>query len=183
MERNSILEQNQVMETKRLLLRKITMEDAVAVFAWTSQAETVRYDNCNQHQSIDETQKLIAEEILPRNHNNWGIVEKHTGTLIGRATLFVDEKSKIAVLSWVLNKDYWGKGYAPEAAKRLVDLCFQELNVLGIQALHHPENINSGRVMKKIGMKHTGKVLQSFKEELLFFDYWCLTLEEWRKNG
>jgi RimJ/RimL family protein N-acetyltransferase len=60
-------------------------------------------------------------------------------------------------LGWIINKKYWGNGYAEEAAKEILNFAIKELKVRKFVAHCDSENISSFRVMKKIGMSLVSK--------------------------
>lgn len=70
----------------------------------------------------------------------------------------MQESQDNAEIGYTLNKKYWGKGIIPEACQALLELGFEELNLVRIYAYHDVENPNSGRVMEKIGMKKEGVI-------------------------
>ena len=59
-------------------------------------------------------------------------------------------------LGWVIGRKYWGKGYTPEAATKVLDILFDEVGANCVYAGHDVNNTKSGRVMQKIGMKYEG---------------------------
>jgi RimJ/RimL family protein N-acetyltransferase len=57
-------------------------------------------------------------------------------------------------IAWRLDSKYWGKGYATEAAKSVVDFAFTTLKLEEVVSFTVENNIRSRRVMEKIGMRH-----------------------------
>jgi ribosomal-protein-alanine N-acetyltransferase len=88
----------------------------------------------------------------------WTIEGKDNGQFIGRVE--VKRAHELPGNTWGLG--YWthpmqqGKGYATEAAKEAIRFAFEELGADSIVSSHHDWNDASGRVLTKIGMKHTG---------------------------
>ena len=64
-------------------------------------------------------------------------------------------------LGWVIGRAYWGNGYMPEAAMKVLEVLFDEVGANCVYAGHDVNNPKSGRVMQKIGMKFEG-VLRQF---------------------
>ena len=62
----------------------------------------------------------------------------------------------VAELGYWIGKPFWGKGYATEAARSLIDFGFTVLGLNRIAARHFARNPASGRVMQKVGMLQTG---------------------------
>jgi len=60
------------------------------------------------------------------------------------------------MLGYVLAESYWGKGYTTEAAKRLIQYAFEELNIDLLSVYHYPHNIRSKRVIEKCGFHYEG---------------------------
>ena len=66
-------------------------------------------------------------------------------------------------LGWVVARKYWGKGYAPEAGNKIIDVMFDEVDAKCIFALHDVNNPKSGKAMQKLGMKYEGIIRQCNK--------------------
>ena len=74
----------------------------------------------------------------------------------GAVCAFLNEDRTEAEIGWIINKKYWRKGYAFEAANLLLDFCKKELNVNRFTAVCDTENVGSYRIMEKLGMKRVG---------------------------
>lgn len=145
-------------ETDRLILRKFKLSDAEDMFKnYTSHEKVTKYLTWKPHKSIDDTRQYLREVVLPAYENlncyRWAIVLKENGQVVGAIDAI--DKIKAAHLGWVLGDKYWGRGIMPEAGKAVLEYLF-EIGYERIEAMHHIENVKSGRVMQKIGMKHEG---------------------------
>ena len=162
MEARNIFDPFPELETERLILRKIRMEDAHDMYAYGSNPEVTKYMTWNTHQSIEDTKEFLVfalsqyekKELAP-----WGIERKGTGKLIGTID-FVGWKipHRVAELGYVLSQDFWGQGIAAEAAKELIKFGFVQMNLMRIQARCFVENTGSERVMQKAGMTYEGVI-------------------------
>ncbi|MDM5144006.1 hypothetical protein ICE98_01079 [Lactococcus lactis] len=173
--KNLVLAEHQTLETERLILRKLQLEDAQEMFNYASNPEVARFTSFEPHDSIETTKATIAKFFLPNSLYHWGIVEKTSGQLIGEIFLNpINEKT--VELGWILNQDRWGKGLCQKQPECPFELFFNELGIEVIQAEHLTENAKSGRVMEKLGMKHLGKVYSYFPkfENPLLTDYWAI---------
>lgn len=155
--RNVIFAQYQRIETKRLILRPVTLQDAQDMYEYAKDEETTHFV-FPMHQSITDTKNNIANYFMATPLGKYGIELKDTHQLIGTIDLRVQESQDNAEIGYTLNKKYWGKGIIAEACQALLKLGFEELNLIRIYAYHDVENPNSGRVMEKIGMKKEGVI-------------------------
>ncbi len=78
------------------------------------------------------------------------------GRQIGGIGLRVDELHQHAELGYWLGAPYWGQGYATEAAREMLRYGFEGLKLHRIFASHFKHNPASGRILKKLGMRHEG---------------------------
>ncbi|KHE71871.1 GNAT family N-acetyltransferase [Halobacillus sp. BBL2006] len=88
------------------------------------------------------------------------MIDKQSKRLIGTMTLRVDDKHSKGELAYWVGKPYWSKGYATEAAKRLVKFGFEELNLNRIWAAAMTGNPASSKVMQKAGLSYEGTLKQ-----------------------
>lgn len=86
----------------------------------------------------------------------WPVFLLENGELAGCAGLrpYGNDKD-VLELGFHLRPDYWGKGLAQEAARAVIDFAFETLAVTSLFAGHHPNNIASGRLLKKLGFCFT----------------------------
>jgi len=80
-----------------------------------------------------------------------------SGTLIGSVGLRdIDQEHRQAELGFWIGRDWWGKGYAREAARAVLHFGFNALELNRISAHHMARNPASGRVLLAIGMQREG---------------------------
>lgn len=150
----------QSIKTQRLILRPFAMDDAPAMFEYTSVSENCRYLKWDAHTHLAQTESFIAGVMERyRNHQDfiWGITLRETGHLIGTCRLFdihVDDGR--AEVSYMMNPEAQGKGYASEAVRGVIEYAFHTLGLIRIQARCVAENFASERVMQKSGMQLEG---------------------------
>ena len=161
---------SKTIETKRLILRKFTSDDYKDVYNnYASKSEVTKFMSWTPHKSVDETISFINDIVLPeysKEHTySWAIVLKKTNQVVGSIDVVNKNlKRKNAELGFVLGNDYWGIGIMPEAAKAVVSYLFEE-GFVRVYALHHVDNLKSGRVMQKIGMSHEGTLKKATKDK------------------
>ena len=148
------------LETDRLLLRKITIEDLEGMYSYASNQVVAKYVTWNAHQFISDTKEFV-EFVLSQYENRkiapWGIEYKETGNFIGTID-FVSwlPHHNTAEIGYVIHPHYWGRGITTEAAKRVISFGFEKMDLVRIQARCLIENIGSARVMEKSGMTFEG---------------------------
>lgn len=140
--------------TERLVLRKETLADAEDLYRYLGcEPEIIRYTDWNPYGSMDSTLEKIAEDIKNYSvpgHYAW-IITKN-GEPIGTIGAY-DYKpgQSIIEVGYSIFKPYWGKGYATEALKAVVNYLLLEENIRKICAWSHKDNLASIKVLKKAG--------------------------------
>ena len=155
------MNKNHILLTERCRLRRLSRDDAEHVW---SAAHTPGFtdgmtweppkDHQEMHAFTDEALQLWdkGEKYV------WTIEEKDSGFFVGR--MEVAKAKELPGNVWGLG--YWihplqqGKGYATETAKEAVRFAFEQLGAQAIVSSHADWNEASGKVMRKIGMKHMG---------------------------
>lgn len=144
-----------VLETERLVLRAPRLEDAktIAVLANDRRVaeNTARiphpYKLADAEQFISSVDKGEGEAAFA--------VTKHDGTVIGAAGVAKPDGENAEIGYW-LGVPYWGKGYATEAARAVIDYAFAELDHATLQAGARVTNPASRRVLEKCGFQWSG---------------------------
>ena len=149
-----------VLETERLLLRRLTLDDAEAAFAIYSDPEVMRFLTGVTERDIDETRARLAARPMAHQALHgftlWATVEKETGRLVGACGLkFLDGGMDIEV-GYHFARAAWGCGYATEAGAASVRYGFERLCLRRILGVVNPENYASQRVLEKIGLTYQG---------------------------
>lgn len=105
----------------------------------------------------------------------WAVVEQETGYPVGTVILkrLPDGDGQLTAdweVGWHLRKASWGKGYATEAARVLLDYGFMVLKLPYIYAIAYPENRPSIRVMERLGMTELGLTSQYYgRQDLVLY--------------
>jgi [ribosomal protein S5]-alanine N-acetyltransferase len=148
------------LETPRLTLRKMTGDDADAMFEYAKDPDVSKYTVWEAHTSINKTRGFL--NYILENYKNgiiedWGIVHREKAKLIGTCGFFDwDCKNNGAHIHYALSKKYSGNGLMTEAIKAVIAFGFDKMKLKRIEARCMVENIASERVMQKSGMKFEG---------------------------
>ena len=152
-----------ILQTKRLILRHLTLEDLDELFALYQNPEIRRYfpeGVLNYKDTKEELEWHMNGHPRHPELGLWATIHKETGQFIGRCGLLpweIDGKLEIEI-AYLLDKHFWHLGLATEAAKGIMEYGFQELHLSRLICLIDPENIPSQRVAKRIGMTLERKV-------------------------
>ncbi|AGR42195.1 GNAT family N-acetyltransferase [Spiroplasma diminutum] len=141
-----------MIETKRLILRRIQIEDAKDIFEYSSDLENTKYVDFITHKSLDETKEIITKIFIDDFEGKYGIVLKENNKLIG--IIEARLKENLVDLGWIINKNYWNKGYCTEAAKEIIELYRQKFNINIFTASFKEGNESSRKVMEKLGFTY-----------------------------
>lgn len=146
-----------IIQTKRLILRPLTVADAPQMFQnWASSETVTQYLTWTPHTTLEQTKaRLSLREAL--DDEDWGIVMTETNELIGTINVVGNETdTKTKIIGYVLGESYWGKGYMTEALDAVLNYLFEYTDVNRIVASHDIDNPASGKVMQKSGMTFEG---------------------------
>lgn len=144
-----------VLETERLVLRPLSIDDAETIYKnWTSDPDVAKFMRWERHKDVSETREwLTAEEECVESDGvyNWGFVLKETGELIGSGGLVFIEAKGMYELGYNVMKKYWGLGIATEASEKIMEYGINELKQKQFYCCHAKDNPASGKVMMKVG--------------------------------
>lgn len=145
------------LRTKRLVLREYEADDFAAVHAFASDRQIAEFVEWGPNTPADTrdflSTCLSAQEDSQRAKFTLAITVPG-GDPVGSIGLSVTNGQ--GELGYVVAPSHQGQGYATEAAESLLQFGIDELGLLEIRATCRPENVASARVLRKIGMTHTG---------------------------
>jgi len=154
------------LETKRLILRRITADDAPAMYQnWASDPDVTRYLVWPTHASVEVTSGVVADwvaQYAKQNFYQWVIELKDTGEIIGTiGAVAQNDDIEMVHIGYCIGSRWWRKGYTSEALAELVRFFFTQVGVNRIESRHDPRNPNSGKVMEKCGLRYEGTLRQA----------------------
>ena len=146
-------------ETERLLVRPFAPEpDARAMAEIYCDPEVMRFipgGALADEKAVRSLLERYADAQDRQGFSSWAVVERRTGRLIGDVGLGIFKPTGDIELGYTLARDYWGLGYASEAAKACLAAALAHLDVSRIVAVVDLENEASLRVPERIGMIRT----------------------------
>ena len=175
------------LETERLIIRPINLNDKNEIFEYRSDAETNKYqgwipENINNVETfIGKISKNIDE---PETWFQFVIINKENHKIIGDLGIhFFDSDNKQVEIGCTLNKDFQNKGFATESLKRVIDYLFKKLKKHRIITSIDPENKSSIRLVERIGFRKEAHFVKSlflngkWVDDLIF----ALIEKDWEK--
>jgi sulfate adenylyltransferase large subunit len=179
-----------LLTTERLILRDFVEDDWRAVHEYDTDPEVVRYMPWGPN-TEQQTKEFIAgairqQEEMPRRQYELAVVLRDTNRLIGACGLRLSRPDHHGGdIGYSFNRQFWGQGYATEAARAIIRFGFEQCGLHRIFATCDAQNVASGRVLEKLGMRREGHFLQDkwerqqWRDSLLF----AILADEWKAGG
>lgn len=152
------------LETERLILRPWAGKDAADLFEYAQDPEVGPNAGWAPHRDLGESCGVINN--FYKKSMTWAIQEKETGKVVGNVMLENDPYRPAVAskeIGYSLARTRWGKGYMPEAVKRVISYTFDVLNVDVIMLRTADDNLKSQRVAEKCGFTYEGTLRHSFR--------------------
>lgn len=143
-------------ETERLILRPLTVNDAESVFDWTGDERVAEYMIYPCHKNIEITEEWLKSLESLENEYTWGFFRKSDGKLIGSGGIRFRVDENVWSFGYNFRYDCWGFGYATESAKRMIEYVIKYHNAKEFVSEHAVDNPASGRVIEKCGLVFEG---------------------------
>jgi ribosomal-protein-alanine N-acetyltransferase len=155
------------LETDRLILRKLNLEDQWDLFEYASDPELTKHTMWDYHRTIEDSMQFlqhITEQYEEDQVTNWGIMLKSNMKLIGTCGyIYWTPEHHRAEIGYALSRDYWRRGMMSEAVQEVISFGFNNMDLNRIEARCNVDNIGSERIMQKCGMTYEGII----REQLL----------------
>jgi RimJ/RimL family protein N-acetyltransferase len=149
----------QALASERLVLRMFRQSDFDAYAEMCGDPDVMRFLGDGQPLSRADAWRNLAIVVghwQLRGFGLWAVEEKRTGSLVGRVGCWQPEGWPGFEVGWTLRRQFWGKGYATEAALESVDFAFNSLGRERVISLIQPENSLSVAVALRLGMSFDG---------------------------
>lgn len=148
-----------IIETKRLILREIRIDDCIDMFEYASLPGFGPVAGWQPHRSIDETKSIIKLFIDKKKYGQLGtyaIVLKEENKMIGTLELHTYIRGFKAELGYSINPRYQNKGYATEASIEAIIWGFEDLGLARIECTTYTHNFSSQKVCEKLRFRFEG---------------------------
>ena len=152
------------LETPRLILRAPAPDDAAALTRWLAEDAIARWTaNIPHPYGPADAEKWIADArtaMADVRSLTFAVERREAPELIGAVGVALDGPGTEGDIGWWIAIPHQGRGYATEAAARVVDLCFA-MDVVRLTAGTLPDNGPSLGVVRKLGMRPAGKLMRA----------------------
>jgi RimJ/RimL family protein N-acetyltransferase len=148
------------LQTERLVMRGFRDEDLDALAEISADPEVTKWVGDPNGLTREETWRRIAYFVGHwelRGFGQWALFEREGGRMVGRAGLLQPEGWPGLEVGWLVGREFWGRGYAPEAGRAAIDWAHEALGADHIISLIEDENERSARVAEKLGMTVEGR--------------------------
>ena len=162
------------LKTERLVLRRILMEDAQALFEMRSDERVMQFLDRPRAKSIADAEnliRLIDHDIENNIGITWGVSLTGTSRLIGTMGFWNITKAHFrAEIGYLLHPDFQGKGLMMEAAKKTIDFGFREMGLHSIEANINPNNLRSAKMLENCGFVKEAHFRENYYYDGKFLD-------------
>lgn len=155
------------LQTDRLILREILLEDATDLFNYYNDREVTQYLDWFGPSSVDHARDIISnwnEQFQQNTFMRWGITLKGANKIIGTIPMNPVrgpfEWKLPMTIGYELSREYWNQGIMTEALQAIIPYIFNTLNNHRICAEVFPENTASLHILKKLGFEKEGYLVK-----------------------
>ncbi|MDU3337095.1 GNAT family N-acetyltransferase [Paraclostridium bifermentans] len=149
-----------IIETERLILRKLETTDINDLFEILSSERVTKYYGKYPMKNLSEAEDLILKfhKVFSEQKSiRWGIELKEINRIIGTCGFHCWNKNHFrAEVGYELGEAFWNKGYATEAISDILRYGFELMNLKRIEAIVYPENKPSEKLLLSLGFEHEG---------------------------
>lgn len=150
------------LESTRLRLKEVAYKDTGNIHRLHSIPEVDEFNTLGIPGSLNDSEKLVLEMLdeqlkYPRTSYTWVIEQKENSEFVGITGLILSgDKFRLGEIYYKLLPSFWGKGYATEVARTLVNAGFERFHLHKVEAGVAVENQRSIKVLEKCGMTREG---------------------------
>ncbi len=161
-----------ILETERLYLREFKIEDKNEFKKILMDREAMKYfDRDFSEENVTGWINFCIKDYKDIGHSFWAVIRKSDNKFLGDCGITMQDidGEELPEVGFHFNREFWGQGYATEAALGCIKYGFDKLNFDSLYSYMTVDNIPSQNVAKKAGMKQfksfsqDGKKLTSYK--------------------
>jgi [ribosomal protein S5]-alanine N-acetyltransferase len=161
-----------VLETERLMLRRLTLRDAAFIRGLLNEPSFLRYIGDRGVRNDEQARAYLRDGPLASYEKNgyglWLVVRKEDGAPLGLCGLLRRDALDAPDVGFALKPSYWRQGYAREAARAVLDYGRNTLGLHRIVAIVQPVNEASARLVETLGLRFEGLIRMGDEDLRLF---------------
>ncbi|MGQ0741858.1 MAG: GNAT family N-acetyltransferase [Alphaproteobacteria bacterium] len=168
-------------ETERLILREWREEDILPAIGFMADPEVARYTVGSPQAALDAWRGLnvIVGHWQIRGYGFWAVERKEDGKLVGRAGLWNPEGWPGMEVGWTLGREFWGKGYATEAARAAMNYAFTNFPIEKLLSVIHVDNRRSQMLAGRLGETRGARMEIAYGGKSFPVEAWEITRKRW----
>lgn len=164
-----------LLETERMSLREVTKEDAPFIHDLVNAPDWLKNIGDRGVRTLDDARKYAIERLLlgcRREGFGFYLMERKTDRApLGMCGLVKRDFLDDIDIGYALLPQFYGQGYAKEAAEAMMDFAAQKLKLPRLAAITTTTNLPSIRLLEKIGLQHVKNFFApGDEEELMLFE-------------
>jgi ribosomal-protein-alanine N-acetyltransferase len=167
---------NSFIETERLILREFLPMDDEGMFELDSNPEVHRFLGNKPVKDIEESRGYIEnvrKQYAENGIGRWAVILKETNEFIGWSGIKlikdkINNHQNFYEIGYRFIQKHWGKGYATEAGLAFVKYAFNEMKADTLYAYADAGNVNSRRILEKLGMQYVNSFEYEGEEEVWY---------------
>lgn len=144
-------------ETERLIIKLVDLDDAEFLLKLLNTEKWLKNIGDRNVRNLEDAQKYVREKNLPNieklGYGNCVVILKSNNEKIGTVGLYDREGIDGVDIGFAFLEQYEGKGFAYEAAKKIMDVGIAEFGIKKVSAITLPENFSSIKLIEKLGLK------------------------------
>lgn len=145
------------LETERLILRPVRVDDAAAIFDMRTQPDVMRYLGRTAPATVQEVEdivRMMRARIDRLESIAFAVTVRGDDRLVGIVVLLkIDRQNATGEIGYELHRDLWGRGLVREAIDKLVDHAFEALKLHRLEIRTDPANGRSIRIAEALGFR------------------------------
>lgn len=139
------------LKTERLELRRFELSDSHDALLYLSDPLVMK--SVEPPFDLAKTRDFILTHGMSEEPRVYALVERETSSLVGHVIFHRFGDDSVFELGWVLSRSSWGRGYALEISRALIQYAFCVMGLSKIVMETVPDNVNAKSVIRKLGMR------------------------------
>lgn len=159
-----------IIETPRLLLYEMSVEDAEHFYNLNNDWEVMKYTGDVAFKDVEEARQLVLNypQYKKYGYGRWSVVLKETNEFLGWCGLKFNEDIEEVDIGYRMFRKYWNKGYATEASQASLDFGFEKFGIKRIIGRADKRNAASIKVFEKLGLQFEKYYFEDGVENVLY---------------